>query len=153
MGLDSLLASLKSEVSEVSRVQGCKGAAFERYPVKPEGVSEVSSGNVGALRETPATPPAKPEVSTRAASVGACTPDTPATPQELNTQTGAQQVGAGETATGSELTRLVALVAAREGFTPEEHAEAVTHALNDPGAALPCFRAILQEALDKGPDY
>lgn len=41
MSLESLLASLKHEVSGVSEVQASNGAALRRYPTQPDrGISE-----------------------------------------------------------------------------------------------------------------
>src|SRR5262245_842749 len=81
MTIESLLALLKNEVSEVSRVQPSNGAAPRRYLIKPEEVSQVSGNAAVSKPETPNTSGNQRGVSARSASTLACTPDTRATLQ------------------------------------------------------------------------
>ena len=86
MGLESLLESLKSEVSGVSRVQASVHAGLAETSAKVAQVSGVS----GTPRPTPLKPdetPATPApVSAKPAPVLACTPETCETPRSEDAQ-------------------------------------------------------------------
>lgn len=93
MALDSLLASMKNEVSGVSGVQPCSHAGLQRYPMKFAGVSGVSQPQANALPDTPDTSSNPQGYQRKPAPVKACTPDTPDTPKNINV--------CGDTATAS----------------------------------------------------
>lgn len=81
MGLESLLAMMKSGVSGVAEVQASNDGASGCNPPQPAGVSEVSIAMGGGHPDTPDTPRNLPEVSAQASNSKACTPDTPDTPK------------------------------------------------------------------------
>ena len=96
MALDSLLASLKSGVTEVAGVQACRTKALACNPAQLTEVAEVSGVTVETKAATPETLPIKTEVTAKPALTEACTCETPVTPE-----TARGQVGAGDMAIAS----------------------------------------------------
>lgn len=76
MALDSLLASLKSEVSEVAKVQVNNGGACGRYPTKPGEVSGVSTPGPASAPDTCDTLSDPPRVSRKPLQLLGCPLDT-----------------------------------------------------------------------------
>lgn len=81
MGLESLLASLQSGVSQVSGVQPNNDGASGCNPTPADGVSGVSRARGDEDTDTPDTPRNLAGVSAQASNSKACTPDTPDTPE------------------------------------------------------------------------
>lgn len=86
MGLESLLAMLKSGVTEVTEVQANNGGASGCNPAQPEGVTEVTPPGGGNPSVTPVTPRNPAEVTEQASNSKACTPVTPDTPEIIMPQ-------------------------------------------------------------------
>ena len=86
MGLNSLLASLKRDVSAVSTVQPCIHGGFGRYGIETADVSDVSATAAPTRLDTSDTV-AKPQAyQTKALPLLTCTPDTSDTAQKINTE-------------------------------------------------------------------
>ncbi len=83
MGLDSLLMSLKSGVTEVTQVQTSLHNAITRNPEKLAGVAEVADTSSASLGVTFVTLPRLIEVTEKAAQPLVCTP-VPAVTPDLN---------------------------------------------------------------------
>ncbi len=86
MGLESLLAMMKSGVTEVTEVQPCNGGPSGCNPAQPAGVTEVATTLSGNQAVTPVTPRNPPEVTTQVSNAKACTPVTPVTPEIIMPQ-------------------------------------------------------------------
>lgn len=104
MGLDSLLASLKSGVTEVTEVQASRDRAFACNPARFTEVAEVSDVTVEIKTATLETPHDTTEVTAQPASTEACTHETPVTPETIKCKdsvTEGNPCGTGDTATVS----------------------------------------------------
>lgn len=86
MGLESLLVSLKSEVSRVSGVQASVHAGLDETSAEVAQVSGVSGAPRPALLKPAETPETATGVSAKAAPALACTPETPETPRSEDAQ-------------------------------------------------------------------
>jgi hypothetical protein len=89
MGFDSLLALLKSGVTEVTRVQASTGAAFACNPRKYLGVTGVTKVTDEIQTVTRVTPADQSGVTAKPAPVLACTLVTPVTPKIIKDEIGA----------------------------------------------------------------
>lgn len=98
MGLDSLLTSLKAEVSEVSQVQAPDTKAFGRYPIETGEVSGVSKAADAAMPDTSDTPCKTMGYQREPLRHKGCTPDTSDTPKNINVPSEAAKVGASDPA-------------------------------------------------------
>jgi hypothetical protein len=94
MGFDSLLALLKSGVTEVTRVQASTGAAFACNPTKYLGVTGVTKVTAEIQTVTPVTPSDQLGVTAKPAPVLACTLVTPVTPKLIKDEIGTDAMGA-----------------------------------------------------------
>jgi hypothetical protein len=84
MGLDSLLASLKSGVTKVTEVQVSSNNAFACNPTKIERVTEDTNLVIEIYTATHETLPRMVEVTAKSAPVIACTHETLVTPKTIN---------------------------------------------------------------------
>lgn len=96
MALDSLLASLKSGVAEVTGVQASRNMAFACNPAPIERVAKVAGVAAEIQTATPETPSGNSGVTVQSAPTEACSHETLVTPKTINCE-----VGAGDTATAS----------------------------------------------------
>lgn len=96
MALDSLLASLKSEVAEVTGVQASRNRDFACNPTRSARVAEATGVAAEIQTATPETLAGKSEVTAQPAPIEACTHETPATQKTIKCE-----VGDGDTATVS----------------------------------------------------
>ena len=96
MALDSLLASLKSGVAEVTGVQASRNRAFACNPTRSARVAEATGVAAEIHTATHETLVGKSEVAAQPAPIEACTHETPVTPKTIKCE-----VGAGDTATAS----------------------------------------------------
>ena len=96
MALDSLLASLKSGVAEVTEVQVSRRAAFDCNPTAFERVAEATPVATEIQTATHETLAGRSEVTAQPAPIEACTHETSLTPKTIKSE-----VGAGDTATAS----------------------------------------------------
>ncbi len=81
MGLESLLALMKSGVTEVTEVQASNGGPSGCNPAQPDGVTEVTPPGGGNPPVTPVTPRNPGGVTPQASNSKACTLVTPVTPE------------------------------------------------------------------------
>ena len=96
MALDSLLASLKSEVAEVTGVQASRNRDFACNPTRSARVAEATGVAAEIQTATPETLAGKSEVTAQPAPIEACTHETPVTQKTIKCE-----VGVGDTATVS----------------------------------------------------
>lgn len=96
MALDSLLASLKSGVAEVTEVQVSRNRAFANNPTTCEKVAEATPAAAEIHTATPETLVGKSEVTSEPAPIEDCTHETSVTPKTIKCR-----IGAGDTATAS----------------------------------------------------
>jgi hypothetical protein len=96
MALDSLLASLKSGVAEVTEVQASRNRAFACNPATFERVAEAAGFAAEIQTATHETPSGNSGVTVQSAPTEACTHETPVTPNTINCE-----VGAGDAPTAS----------------------------------------------------
>lgn len=97
MGLDSLLASLKSGVAEVAEVQASRDRTFACNPERSARVAEATGVVAEKQTATPETPTVKLQVPTQPVPIEACTHETPVTPKTIK-----YEIDAGDTATASQ---------------------------------------------------
>ena len=88
MGLESLLAMMKSGVTEVTEVQASNGGPSGCNPAQPAGVTEVTPPGGGNPPVTPVTPRNPGGVTPQASNSKACTLVTPVTPEIIIPQRG-----------------------------------------------------------------
>ena len=93
MALDSLLASLKSGVAEVTGVQASRNRAFACNPTRSARVAEATGVAAEIHTATHETLVGKSEVAAQPSPIEACTHETPVTPKTIKCE-----VGAGDTA-------------------------------------------------------
>jgi hypothetical protein len=88
MTLESLLASLKFGVTDVTEVQAIHDEAFARNLTTFEGVTEATGGAAEIDTKTPETLVGKLEVTAQSVRIGACTHETPVTPTTIRCESG-----------------------------------------------------------------
>lgn len=152
MALDSLLASLKNDVSPVAAVQASNGRAFGCNVTATAAVSDVARPGTTANLDTAATAGVSVPYQRETASILGCTAETSATAEKNKVESKARKVGASDTATASrrkatlaeaaELRALVRPCGEPYGFAEADYQEATERALADVDAALLCYRAM-----------
>ena len=93
MALESLLASLKSGVTQVSRVQASCNGAFACNPATFERVAQATGDTAEIHNKTSETRAAKAEVTAKPPPIKACTHETSVTPKPIK-----REAGPGDTA-------------------------------------------------------
>lgn len=94
MGLDSLLASLKSGVAEVTEVQASRNRAFACNPTRFERVAEDTGFAAEIYTATHETSAVKAEVTAQSTPMLACTHETSVTPKTIKCEVASSNTAA-----------------------------------------------------------
>lgn len=139
MALDSLLASLKSGVAEVTGVQANRNKAFACNPARLSRVAEASGVAAEIKTATPERLLSKSEVTAQSAPTTACTRETPVTPKAIKCE-----VGAGDAASHAEILERHPDVVAAEPFTPTIRQPSAPMAVSEE-TAIRAWLALIEE--------